>query len=542
MKRLFTRAHAGYLALVAVLGLTLTAFAQPADTTPPAFMSQPVVSISTNPLAPLTGRVQVTSDEPVVVEIYVREATRGFRFQATNTFATTHDLPLIGFRPNRVHRVTVALRDASGNRSVWPFGFVLTTPALPAQFPPLHVVTSSPGQMEPGVTLAGLRWSSPTLTGTGTYCVYLDNEGQVVWLYEAPTSLSNVLRLQNGNFLLQLTNRQIQEVDLFGNVLTDWWAARLGMAGAPAGATLVDCDSFHHELTELPNGNFLALSTEMRTYPNYPNSEVDTTQTVSTANVVGDVAIEFQRDGKLVDEVRLLDVLDPYRVCYGSLAGFYSALYGAVTLDWSHGNAVVLDESDNTFVFSLRHQDAVVKVRRADHSLVWIHGAHERWGSTWAPFLLTPVGFPFGWQYHQHSPDFDGNGNLTVFDNGNYRAIPPATGAPASQWYSRAVRFHIDPVAMTTTEVWDWSDTAPFFSGMFGDADPLPLTGNTLVVDGAKPVPGMNSSYSRLVEVRAASPGQQIVYEVIVNDPNDPAPSPYNWTIYRAERYRTLYP
>ncbi len=538
--KMFTTAFA-----VAAASFLATPASAQADTTPPAFLTQPIVSMNTNLLAPLTGRVQVTSDEPVVVEIYAREATGFRRFQATSTFSTMHDLPLIGFRADRVYRITVALRDASGNRSTWGEGFTLATPPLPAFFPPLNVTTSVPSQMEPGFTLAGLRWSSPAQPGSGAYCVYLDSAGEVVWLYEAPTSLTNIQRMRNGNFLALASNRNVQEIDLFGNVVTEWWAARLGVAGAPAGSILVDCDSFHHELHEMPvssGGNLLALSTEMRTYPNYPTSEIDLTQTAPSANVIGDVAVEFQRDGKVVDEMGLLDVLDPYRLCYGSLAGFYNQHYGAVTLDWSHGNAVILDESDDTWVFSLRHQDAIVKVRRSDHSIVWIHGAHDRWGPKHAPFLLTPIGFPFEWQFHQHSPDIAANGDLTLFDNGNYRVIPPAVAAPVAQWYSRAVRYRIDPVAMTTTQVWGWNDTTPFFSGTLGDADPLPVTGNCLVTDGAKPVTGSNSSYSRLVEFRAAIPGQQIVFEVIVNDPNDPAASSYNWTIYRSERYPTLYP
>lgn len=531
--------------VIAAASFSATPAAAQADTTPPAFMTQPIVSMNTNPLAPLTGRVQVTSDEPVVVEIFAQEATRSLRYRATSTYATTHDLPLIGFRPNRTHRITVALRDASGNRSVWGDGFTLTTPPLPASFPPLSVTTSVPSLMEPGITLAGLRWSSPALPGAGTHCVYLDSAGEVVWLYQAPTSANNVQRMRNGNILLLLTNRRVQELDLFGNVVTEWWAARLGLAGAPAGAIPVDCDSFHHELHEMSvssGGNLLALSTEMRTYPNYPTSEIDLTQTSPTANVVGDVAVEFQRDGKVVNEVSMLELLDPYRLCYGSLAGFYSQLYGTVTYDWSHGNSVILDETDDSFVFSLRHQDAVVKVRRADKSIAWIHGAHDRWGPAFTPHLLTPVGFPFEWQYHQHSPELDANGMLTMFDNGNYRVIPPAVAAPATQWYSRAVRYQIDPVAMTTTQVWDWVDSTPFFSGTLGDADPLPITGNCLVTDGAKPVTGSNATYSRLVEFRAAAPGQQVVFEVIVNDPSSPAVSPYNWTIYRSERYTTLYP
>ena len=70
----------------------------------------------------------------------------------------------------------------------------------------------------------------------------------------------------------------------------------------------------HHELGELSvaeNGNFIALSTEMRTYPNYPANENDPSQTTTSANVVGDVVVEFRpSDGALVREFKFLDVLD----------------------------------------------------------------------------------------------------------------------------------------------------------------------------------------------------------------------------------------
>jgi len=534
------------LSLTAALLLAVPVAAQGVDTTPPTFLTQPIVSLNTNPAAPLTGRVQITSNEPVIVEIGVREATRGFRFLATRTYSTTQDLPLVGFRPDRPHRITVSIRDAAGNRTVWPFGFVLTTPALPSNFPPLNVTTSSPGLMEFGVTLTAMRWQSPTIPGVGTYCVFLDASGQVVWLYETAIGLRDALRLRNGNLLIHANNRLAQEVDLFGNIVNQWWAARLGLTGAPAGAIPVDCDSFHHEMQELSvaeNENFLVLSTEMRIYPNYPTSETDPTQTAPFGNVIGDVIVEFQKDGTLVREFKVLDVLDPYRLCYGSLAGIYNPLYGGiVTLDWSHGNAAFLDDNDSSWVMSLRHQDAVVKVRRSDQSIAWIHGPHERWVAPWTQHLLTPVGFPFEWNFHQHSPELDAAGNLTMFDNGNYRAIPPTPAAPADQWYSRAVGYQVDPVAMTTTQIWDWREATPFFSGQFGDVDPLPVTGNYLVTDGAKPVTGLNKTYSRIVEVRAASPGQQVVYEVIINDPTGPAPSPYNWSLYRAERYSSIYP
>jgi len=515
--------------------------AQAADTTPPTFLVDPVATMNTNPYAPLTARLQLTCDEPVHVEVYVREATRTFRFRASPTRAAAQDVPLVGFRPNRPHRLTIVVRDAAGNRTTYPGGLIVTTPPLPPNFPPLSFTQNQPALVEPGVTLTGLRWSSPTLPGKGTYCVYLDHEGEVVWLYETPLGLRDVIRLRNGNFLVHADNRLAQEVDLYGNIVTQWYAARINSIGAPPGAILVDCDSFHHELHELPGGetaNFIALSTEMRTFPNYPSSETDQTQTTPTGNVIGDVVVEFKRDGTVVREYSTFENLDPYRLGYMSLAGIYNALYNNVlTYDWSHGNAVIVDPTDDTWVMSLRHQDAVVKVRRSDHSIVWIHGPHDAWGPAFQQYLLTPIGSPFEWNYHQHSPEITPSGLLTMFDNGNYRVVPPTPAPPASTWYSRGVRFQIDPVAMTTQQVWSFYDSTPFLSGQFGDVDTLPITGNSLIVDGAKQVTGQNKSYSRVFEVSDAVPGSQIVWSVTVNDPNGPTVNPYNWNLYRAERY-----
>lgn len=515
-----------------------------ADVTAPTFVGAPIVTPNSNPAAPLTARLQLTASEPVRVQIFALEATRSWRFTPTAGLSTTFDVPLVGFRPGRPHRLTISIVDAAGNRTIWPAGLVFTTPPLPANFPPLHVTTSVPAQMEPGVTLGALRYSSGTIPGAGMYCVYLDSTGQVVWLYEAVgAGAYDIVRLRNGNLMFNAGNRLAKEVDLFGNDVTQWWAARLGTAGAPPGAIMVDCDSFHHELHELPateDADFVSLSTEMRVMPNYPTSEIDPTQTAPTANVIGDVIVEFRRDGTVVREHKVFDSLDPYRLCYNSLGSFFNPLYGGTTFDWTHGNSVEVDPSDDTWLISMRHQEAIVKIRRSDNSIVWIHGPHERWNAPWTNYLLTPIGRPFEWNFHQHAAEPLPGGRMALFDNGNYRVVPPTTAPPTSEWYSRAVRYEIDPVAMTTRQEWEFKGATPFFSGFLGDVDTMSATGNVLITDGARQVPGMNKTYSRLVEVKQDLPGT-VVWEVIVNDPSQPVTNPYNWNMYRSARYSGFY-
>ena len=86
----------------------------------------------------------------------------------------------------------------------------------------------------------------------------------------------------------------------------------------------------------------------------------------------------------------------------------------------------------------------VLMIRRSDGSLVWILGPHERWGPAFQPFLLTPVGGPFEWNYHQHAIKKNPFGHYVMFDNGNRRVIPPASPPPPQQWYSRAVEYRIE--------------------------------------------------------------------------------------------------
>jgi hypothetical protein len=215
---------------------------------------------------------------------------------------------------------------------------------------------------------------------------------------------------------------------------------------------------------------------------------------------------------------------------------------GIVTRDPFHANAVVIDWSDNTYVVSLRHQDAFVKIGRDTGQIVWIHGAHERWNPPWDQYLLTPAGLPFGWQFHQHGTKINPAGNLVLFDNGNWRAIPPAPVAPLEQSYSRAVEFEIDPAAMTTSQVWWYGSRIVgsedhMFSRFICDTDPLPVTGNVLVTNGAIFEIGVPVNHVQILELTHTRPPVK-VFEFRIRDPNDAA----SWTVYRADHVASLYP
>lgn len=512
------------------------------DLAPPKIVQAPVLQQNPNPSAPLAAVLTLATNEPTNVELRWRDGQRSWTAMAEPKFKTNHEVAVLGMRPGRTHEITVTVRDANGNYATWPNLLVYTTPGLPAFFPPLETTVSEPSLMEPGVTMFNAG-SAGNPTG---FLVMVDAQGEVVWYYTRQGGIGDARRLRNGNLLFQGSGAI--EIDMLGNTLNHWYPSRLNPGGAPPGAILVDTDTFHHEISEMPawtGADFVVLSTELREYPNYPASETDPSQTTPIGRVVGDVIVEFKRSGEIVRETKLLDILDPYRISYNSLSGFWDNTYPpGNTKDWSHGNAVVFANYDNAYIVSARSQDAIVKIGRTSGALEWILGPHERWSAPWNQYLLTPVGSPnFEWSYHQHAPQVLPGGDILMYDNGNGRAIPPVPEMPVPDRYSRAVHYRVDKVAMTTEQVWAYGPPPPagesYYCGTRGDADIMRTTGNVLVTDADRKNFDLLQTFARIFEVTKTDPAQ-IVFEMYIRD--NTVPNPQVWNSYRAERLRNIYP
>jgi hypothetical protein len=526
-------------------GLTAALLAPPAaagDVTPPVILA-PFPGLEENPIrwVPHSAKLRVVTDEPTRVWLEFDDGVHPLRLElADPELATDHPrVPVIGMKHDIATSVRVVVRDAAGNETRWGSDLVYPAEALPANFPPLTVPVHFPELMDPGYTLFAARG------GPRAWLIALDRDGDVVWFYHNPfTGGANVEKMRNGNLLWKM-DRHAVEMDMLGKVLGRWYpGGQDGGARAHPDAAVVDADSFHHELVELPEqdeADFMALSAELRFYDDYPDDEIDPSITIDGAAVIGDQIVEFKRDGTVVRRISLLDVLDPRRVCYDTLSNKPQNVYGIVVRDWSHSNAIFIDPSDDTYLVSLRHQDCVVKIERKTGALVWILGAHERWVEPWSARLLTPVGSSFQWQFHQHAPELNRFGNIVLFDNGNYRAIPPAPGLPIEQSWSRAVEFRVDPLAMTVRQAWQFGSPVVgsadhFFSRFICDADPLPVTDNVLVTNGGGSEYGASATHVEIMEVTRDRPPVK-VFEAAIRDPA----GTLNWSVYRAERVPSLY-
>lgn len=226
---------------------------------------------------------------------------------------------------------------------------------------------------------------------------------------------------------------------------------------------------------------------------------------------IRDVIIELDNNGRVVDEFRIFDILDPYRdivlkvldqgaVCLNidkSKAGktlskeelskldssdiFGDIVGTGIGRNWAHINSVDYDSFDDSIIVSLRHQNAIVKIGR-DKKIKWILGAHKGWSDEFRKYLLQPVdkkgkdivcgddyskcpGFleksgGFDFSYTQHTAKiikkYSKKGELiiSVFDNGDTRALMQAL-YPSSK-YSRAVVYKINEKKKTVEQLWEF--------------------------------------------------------------------------------------
>ncbi len=224
---------------------------------------------------------------------------------------------------------------------------------------------------------------------------------------------------------------------------------------------------------------------------------------------VRDLIVEIDQNGRVVDEWRLWEILDPYRdnvmkvldqgaVCLNidvSQSGktlsaedlakleasdrFGDIVGTGAGRNWAHVNSVDYDPTDDSIIISSRHQCAVVKIGR-DKKIKWMISSPEGWREGWREKLLTPVdkeGKPLKCEASACEGDFDYTWTqhtafrideksdkryvyITVFDNGDARGMdqPPL----AEMKYSRAVIYRIDQEKMTVEQLWEYGKERGF--------------------------------------------------------------------------------
>jgi len=519
---------------------------------PPAITSELDLEMNPSGRTPFAGLLTFTTDQPARTSLTITDGENSSTVTPNDEYTTEHELMVLGLRPGRTNTIEVSIENEGGEAGE-PVSTTVETPPVPDYYPPIDVTLSRPARMEPGYTLIPLIRSHPETLIDENFALVLaiDAQGDIVWAYEAPHIVDVLRPLRNGNFVYQsFRDGYMVEIDRLGRTVAEWHTT--GIPQEPSATSIpVAADSFHHDALEMPSGNLLALSSEVRRFEDYPTSEEDLDAPRAPTNVIGDRLIEFQRDGTIVREWSFFDLFDPYRLGYGSLSTvFYEPIYAEVLdepgMDWAHGNAIYYDADSDAVLVSFYHQSVVVKLDLDSGQLAWMLGDPYGWDERWRDLLLKPVDDDMQWPFFQHAPRITPADTLLLFDNGAYRAFPPNPRIMPPEAFSRAVEYRIDEAAGTVEEVWSFGDPEEnwFFSGFISEADWLPKTENILITVGGRVVmpdgsigvePWEGHLWATYMEVTHTTPAEK-VWEIIIDDPTR------GWFSYRSDRVPSLYP
>lgn len=465
---------------------------------------------------PLCAIANVHARRPgrVSISIKGKHGPESDLFHRFETIDSVFEVPILGLYPDYSNEVVVRFHSQE-DYIIDIDTLLLETEKITNIDPIIEIKTRDKSRMEPGDfhLISSLSYWSPNI-------VYMiDHYGEIRWMIDYTNSelLNNLLfdvgveQLQNGNLYFgdKWTNT-IYEVDFLGTILDTWPLTQ---------------HTFHHNVQEKSNGNFLVTTNRSESKHNNGKSTKQ------------DYIIEIDRTTKqIIKEWDLKQLLDEDRIALGSWLD-------ETPVDWIHTNAVIYSESDNTIIFSGRHQ-GVVKVDY-DDNVKWILAPHKGWGDNRKnqdcnAFLLTAINamnqpfkmdvqdgntndLAFEWPWFQHAPELLPNGNLILFDNGAERNF-----GTTSESYSRVVEYTIEESDKTVQQIWQFGKERgeSCFADVISDVDYLPNTGNILFCPGMRVFNGTAYRGGRILEIEYTT--KEVVFEAYVNSSG--------LTFHRAER------
>ncbi len=488
----------------------------------PEVVSGPTLRANRSGEVMLTAWLDVSTDVPCQLELVIDDGYSGRRITFPD-LTTIHTVPLLGMRGDVDVRVTPTLVGERGQRT--ELAEEIWRPAPIARLlPELEVLTHEAGRLEPGWTVLPLDGTDPDAVW-----VAIDAEGVPVWAWDVPKQTKGITWFGSAEFVT-VTQSSVVHRNAMGDLLARH-AENTGL-------------TFHHDVVPTTTGTLLALSKDPVAVTSYPSGYGDP-YALGPADLKTDTVIELDPAGTTLGVWRTSDLLDTSRIGYGAVGA------PGEDNDWTHGNAVLETPNGDGFWLSFRHQDAVVEVGR-DGGLRWILANHDGWSTEFQPMLLTPIGTDFSWPYHQHSPARldDGDGvRVLMFDNGNEARTTPYSRDPHPDGdFSRIVEYRIDPIAMTIEQTFEMVGDGvggTLFSGVMGNADYLPETGNmlatytSLTIDGAQSNGqlGWGTRSTRVIEVDPLT--GDVVWDLRVR--SEQADSSEGWRADRVVRLQSLY-
>lgn len=294
---------------------------------------------------------------------------------------------------------------------------------------------SVPGSFESGFRVASIG-SDPG------YVIVIDDEGRTVWWYEVESGTipSEAQFKRDGTGVLFLVG-DTERVDDIGGVWDVSWDQTR--------ENFTNLHFVHHAFSQLPDGRIAWLAVDPRKVEGFNKP------------VAGDAVMISNLDGSGATEIwNGWDELPFDEDGIDRNSRFYPNYY-----DWTHANSLNYDATTDSLVVSVHNLYSVTKISLAG-DVDWLVGPAGDWTLTSG----AETGFAF-----QHNPYLLPNGNLLVFDNGDFAE---------QNNYSEASEYSLDVGAKTYERVWnfDWNADESVF--LLGDVERFD-SGNTLINWGA---------------------------------------------------------
>jgi len=251
------------------------------------------------------------------------------------------------------------------------------------------------------------------------YTVILDNYGIPVFYRQWPRRTNDFKTIVNNRLTLCDFNNQNTSVNkyLVMNSKFDFTDTLLMGNGY-----IID----QHDVIVLENGNHFLMAYD----PQLVNMDTVYPGGDTAATVIGFVIQELDADHNVVFQWRSWDHFDILDANHTD--------FTAGRVDYVHGNAFEID-NDGNLMMSNRNMEEITKIDLVTGEIIWRLGLHAK--NNMFTFTNDTVGF--SWQHDIRRLD---NGNITVYDNGNYHTPK----------FSQALEYQIDEDNYTAELVWNY--------------------------------------------------------------------------------------
>ncbi len=413
--------------------------------------SSPVVSSTRNPLVALYSAPPCASPKQVRVRFKSSSdpAWQMTPLKACNGLSVNFYIG--GMRANTTYTLQQDLFNGPFDTPGPPQSF--RTGSVPGSFP---TFSSSVLKAPEAPTSLSYPFELKCIAGGQPWAT--DLQQNIVWFLSVPFGHGYLVRPAPGGTFIGFTDADIpgdqklfREFDLAGNVIRETNSSlvsqEVNAMRASQGKSPVRLTFFNHEGYRLPNGYTatLILDEEVRDQGSGP------------VDVLGDVVLVLDKNFQVVWAWDSFDHLDIRRkallnnVCTAGQGGCPGALSNkdasghvyTKANDWTHANSVFYDPRDGNLIISVRHQSWVLKLDYRNGAgtgnIIWRLG---RGGN----FTLGGGAPESDWFSYQHDAEFESNGLLTLFDNGNERIA-------SSGGNSRGQAWRLDQTNMVATPV-----------------------------------------------------------------------------------------